>query len=100
MKKNILAQVHAHTGTHTEQASRLIISMPTLRPTVRNDVEIERSFVQCGPSSMQQKSLKCSPLQNWNLLLLHGSSKHMQVMLPQVAPTSRRRAYISLLIWK
>jgi hypothetical protein len=48
--------------------------MPTLRPTAKNHVEIERSFVQCGPSSKQQNSLKCSPLENWNLLLLHGSS--------------------------
>jgi hypothetical protein len=46
--KNLM-QVHAYIGTHIEQASQLRISMPIVRPTVKNCVEIERRFVQCGP---------------------------------------------------
>jgi hypothetical protein len=50
-------------GTHVQQASWLRLSVPTLNPTAQNHEEIERSFVQCRPFSKQQKSLKCSPLE-------------------------------------
>jgi hypothetical protein len=59
MKINILAQIHAHI----EQASWLRIYVPTLKPTVKNCEEIGRLIFQCGPSSKQQKALKCSPLE-------------------------------------
>jgi hypothetical protein len=63
IKRNILVQVDVHIGTHVEQASWLRISLPTLNPILKDHEELERSFVQCGPSSKQQKSLKYSPLE-------------------------------------
>jgi hypothetical protein len=56
-------QDDAHIRTHVEQASQLRLSVPTLNPIVKNREETGRNFVQCGPFSKQQKSLKCSPLE-------------------------------------
>jgi hypothetical protein len=56
-KINTLAPVDACIGTYVELASWLRLSVPTLNPIVKTHEETERSFVQCGPYSMQQKSL-------------------------------------------
>jgi hypothetical protein len=56
-KINTLAPVDTHIGTYVEQTSWLRLSVSTLNPIMKNHEEIERSFVQCGPYSKQQKSL-------------------------------------------
>jgi hypothetical protein len=50
-------------GTHVELASHLRLSMCTLNSDVKNHEGTERKYVQCGPFSKQQKSLKRSPLE-------------------------------------
>jgi hypothetical protein len=97
-KINILAQVDADIGTRVELASWLRLSVSMLSTIVKNREETERSYVQRGPFSKQQKALQCSHWRNWNLHLLHCSTKHMRVILPQMAPTSRRRPCTLLLI--
>jgi hypothetical protein len=59
----ILAKVDANIGTHVELASCLRLSVPTLNLTVKSHKETERSFVECGPFSKQQKTLKCLSLE-------------------------------------
>jgi hypothetical protein len=41
----------------------LRLSVPTLNPILKSHEENERSFIQCRPSSKQQKWLKCLPLE-------------------------------------
>jgi hypothetical protein len=59
----MLAQADAYIGIHGELASWLRLSVPILDPVVKNREEIQRSFVQCGPSSKRRKPLKCLPLE-------------------------------------
>jgi hypothetical protein len=68
-KINILVQVDAHTGTHVEQMSWLRLPLPTLNLIVKNHEEIERRYVQCGPSSKQWKALRCLPLEKLESVL-------------------------------
>jgi hypothetical protein len=68
-KINILVQVDVHIGTHTELASWLGLSVSTLHTTVKNHEEIERTYVQCGPSYKQWKSLKCFLLEELEFAL-------------------------------
>jgi hypothetical protein len=58
-KISILAQVSAHIGPHIELVSQLGLSVSSLNTAVKSHEEIERSYVQCGPFSKQQKSLNC-----------------------------------------
>jgi len=45
----------------------------------------EQSYIQCEPFSEQEKSLRHLQVEDWNMLLLHESSKHKQVMFPYKA---------------
>jgi hypothetical protein len=60
---NVLAQVDAHICTRVELASQLELSVSTRNTFVKNHEETESCYVQCGPFSKQQKSLKHSPLE-------------------------------------
>jgi hypothetical protein len=59
---NTLLQGDAHVRTPVELALQLKLSVSTLKTIVMNSEEIEKSYIQCGPSSKQWKSLKHSPL--------------------------------------
>jgi hypothetical protein len=48
-------------------------------------------------SASSRSGLNVCHWRNWNLHLLQSSSKHVGIMLPQMASTSRRRAHTSLL---
>jgi hypothetical protein len=63
VKINISVQAEAHIDSRVESATCLRLSVSTLNTTVKNREEIERSYVQCGPFSKQQISLKRSPLE-------------------------------------
>jgi hypothetical protein len=67
---------------------------------LKNHEETERSYIQYGPFFKQQKSLKHLPLDKQELHLLHGSNKHLKLMLPWMLPTSRRGPCTLLLIWE
>jgi centromere protein B len=62
-KINIVAEVGAHIDTRVELASCLRLSVSKLNTIVKNHEETERRYIQCGPSSKQQISLKRSPLE-------------------------------------
>jgi L-2-hydroxyglutarate oxidase LhgO len=63
VKINILVQVDAHIDTFAKLASQLRLPVFMLNTTVKSCEETERSYIQCGPFSMQRKSLKCSSLE-------------------------------------
>jgi hypothetical protein len=58
-----LSQIGAHISTHVNLAACLTLSKSILNTVVKNHEEIKGSYIQCGPFSKQQKSLKCSPLE-------------------------------------
>jgi hypothetical protein len=55
---NILGQVDVHTGTGTELESQLKLSVSTLNSIMKNNEVVETGYIQHGPFSKQQKSLK------------------------------------------
>jgi hypothetical protein len=59
---NTLLQGDAHVGTHVELALQMRLSVTTVSTIVLNSEETEKSYIHCGPSSKQWKSLKHSPL--------------------------------------
>jgi len=60
----ILAKVHAHTGTQVDPAAVLGLSVSTLHTIVSKWPEIEKSDACCGSSFFKEpKSLKTSPLE-------------------------------------
>jgi hypothetical protein len=66
---------------------RLLVSM--LNTTVKNREESDRRYVQCGTSCKQQNLLQHLLLEKLETAL--ASSKHVRVILSQMAPTSRWR---------
>jgi hypothetical protein len=52
-----------HILAHVELASHLRPSVSTMNTVVKIHEENEKSYIQCGPFSKQQKSLKHLPLE-------------------------------------
>jgi hypothetical protein len=70
-KMHVEAEVDAHVGTRVDLAALLALSLLTLNTIMSKWLEIEKSYLHCGPSfSKKHKSLKTSPFEELETILL------------------------------
>jgi hypothetical protein len=69
-KMDFLAQVDANKATHVALAARLGIAPSTLNTIVKSRKDNEKCYAQCGRFCGQRKSLKQSPFEELESLLV------------------------------
>lgn len=97
---DILVLVNAHIGTNGEQASWMRLSMSALDPVMKNHEKTERSFIQCRPCSKQWKSLKYSPLEEFESTLAAYFQQTCESNASVDGIQLKESAYTSLLLQK
>jgi hypothetical protein len=78
----------AHMGIRVDIAAVLGLSVTTLDMTVSKWCEIEKSYLHCGPLFYKEhKSLKTSPLEESETILVAWFIKLAPPVLPLMDPT-------------